>query len=160
MTTQAIHQPEGRVRQVGKVVTQVTITNHADEIRARDESIPESRIRSITLDDVLVDTGATTLCLPADIIATLGLPRRRTIEVETANGVSLTGLYDDVSIELHGRSAVFDCVELPAGSPPLLGVIPLERLGMEPDLQNQRLRLLPDTGPDTYFLAPSPQIIY
>lgn len=34
MKAQAIQQPEGRIRQVGKVVTRVTITNHADEILA------------------------------------------------------------------------------------------------------------------------------
>ena len=32
-------------------------------------------------------------------------------------------------------------------SPALLGVIPLESLGLEPDVRNQTLRLLPE-GPD------------
>ena len=159
MATQAVRQPEGRVRQVGKVVTQVTITNHADEILAARGFLDANSIRSVTLDEVLVDTGATTLCLPADIIAALGLPRGAAIDIETATGRSQASLYDDAKVTLQGRSATFECVERPVGAPPLLGVFPLERLGVELDLQNQRLRLLPDTGPDTYFLAPSPQVI-
>lgn len=42
---------------------------------------------------------------------------------------------------------------LAEGTRPLLGVVPLGMLGLEPDLKNQRLRVLPDTGPDTYILA-------
>jgi len=44
-------------------------------------------------------------------------------------------------------------LELPAGTTPLLGVIPMEALGVEPDLQNQRLRLLPEGPTDTYVTA-------
>ncbi|MDY6900421.1 MAG: hypothetical protein SWZ49_20450, partial [Cyanobacteriota bacterium] len=32
----------------------------------------------------------------------------------------------------------------------LLGVIPMEELGLQPDIINQRLILLPQTGKDTY----------
>lgn len=35
----------------------------------------------------------------------------------------------------------------------LLGVIPLETLGLELDLRNQRFILLPDYGPETYISA-------
>ncbi len=33
----------------------------------------------------------------------------------------------------------------------LLGVVPMETLGLEPDLRNQRLRLLPEEPGDTYY---------
>lgn len=46
---------------------------------------------------------------------------------------------------------MYDCVELPGGADPLLGLIPLEDLGLEPDLKNQRLRVLPAEGKDTYL---------
>ena len=42
-------------------------------------------------------------------------------------------------------------MELPAGENPLLGVIPLEDLGLEPDLKNQQLKVLPNQGKDTYL---------
>ena len=73
--------------------------------------------------------------------------------VTTATGDEELELYQDAKIELEGRSGTFECIALPDGSTPLLGVVPLEMLGLEPDLQNQRLRVLPDAGRDTYMLA-------
>ena len=43
-------------------------------------------------------------------------------------------------------------MELPGGDGALLGVIPLEALGFEPDLREQRLRKLP-MGPDESYLT-------
>jgi hypothetical protein len=56
-----------------KVFTTLTVINRADQILASRGMIPAEEVRSITLRNVLVDTGATTLCLPEDVIATLGL---------------------------------------------------------------------------------------
>jgi hypothetical protein len=56
-----------------------------------------------------------------------------------------------LSLSVEGREGTFNCIELPAGTDPLLGLIPLEDLGLEPDLKNQRLRLLPMEGKETYL---------
>ncbi len=144
---------------MGKVHTQLTITNRADEVRATAGVIGPGEVRSITLADVLVDTGATTLCLPQDMVDALGLELLEEVSVATATGVTTARVYEDAKLSLYGRTGTFDCIALPEGTQPLLGVIPLERLGLEPDLQNQRLRVLPDHGRQTYILAPSP-IIY
>lgn len=153
MTAQPVSSSGGRVRQVGKVLTRLTVTNRGDETMAARGALAASEIRSQILPEVLVDTGATTLCLPIDVIRQLGLPLMRTVRASTATGVEDLELYEDAKITIEGRTATFECLALPAGSQPLLGVIPLERLGLEPDLQNQRLRLLPETGRDTYFLV-------
>ncbi|MGD2180497.1 hypothetical protein WB391_05170 [Lusitaniella coriacea LEGE 07167] len=58
---------------MGKVLTTLTIANRADQILATRQIIPPEQVRSLTLENVLVDTGATTLCLPTDAIARLGL---------------------------------------------------------------------------------------
>ncbi len=58
---------------MGKVFATLTIINRSDQIRAEDGIIPLTQIRSIKLNNVLVDQGVTTLCLPSDAIATLGL---------------------------------------------------------------------------------------
>jgi hypothetical protein len=50
-----------------------------------------------------------------------------------------------------GREGTFECLELPGGSDPLLGVIPLEALGIELDLQNQQLILLPMSPTASYL---------
>lgn len=59
---------------MGIITTTITVSNLVDEILAERGFTPKEQIRSITLDNVLVDIGATRLCLPANIIAQLGLP--------------------------------------------------------------------------------------
>jgi len=100
---------------------------------------------------VIVDTGATTLALPADVIARLGLPLRREVPTLMDTGPSAARLYQDAAITLLGREGTFDCLELPAGMDALLGVIPMEALGIELDLRNQRPRLLPEEPGNTYY---------
>lgn len=157
MTTQAERLGQkARERQVGKVTTTISIVNSIDEaLAARGQMRPED-VRSITLQEVLVDTGATMLCLPEDVVRTLGLNVLRTVAVATATGTAEMPLYEHAKITVMGRSGTFECLALPETTEPLLGVAPLEMLGLEPDLQNQRLRVLPDHGRRTYVLAPSP----
>ena len=50
-------------KSIDKVLTTLTVTNRADQYAAARGFIPVEQIRSITLDNVLVDQGATTLCL-------------------------------------------------------------------------------------------------
>ncbi len=135
---------------MGIVTTKVIVTNLVDEILAERGFIPKEQVRSITLDSVLVDTGATRLCLPGNIITQLGLPLESEIDVKTAAGICKTRLFKRVSITVEGRKGEFTCTELPGGEDALLGVIPMEELGLQPDLINQRLILLPQTGKDTY----------
>lgn len=135
---------------MGKVTTTVTVTNRIDQILAERGFIPATQIRSVTLDNVLVDTGATRLCLPENIINDLGLPLQGEVEV-IAVGVQKVRIFRELSISVAGREGTFNCIELPAGNDALLGLIPLEDLGLEPDLQNQCLRVLPLSGKDTYL---------
>jgi clan AA aspartic protease len=108
-------------------------------------------VRSLILEQVLVDTGATTLCLPVEIIEELGLELLKEVDVATAMGLGKARIFQDAKISVHGREGTFECLELPRGCDALLGVIPLEMLGLEPDLQNQTLRVLPSETVDTYL---------
>ncbi|MEG4576273.1 aspartyl protease family protein [Microcoleus sp. N3A4] len=136
---------------MGKITTTLTITNRLDQGKAEDNLIPADQIRSITIKNVLVDTGATTLCLPQDAIAKLGLKLLKTVPVATATGIGTARIFEDAKISLMGRDATFECIELPAGADPLLGVIPLEALGIELDLQKQTLVLLPLSPTASYL---------
>ncbi|MGF1512957.1 MAG: retroviral-like aspartic protease family protein [Elainellaceae cyanobacterium] len=136
---------------MGKVTATLTITNRIDEANAKQGLIPKDAVRSITLQNVLVDTGATTLCLPEAVIAELGLDLLREVAVSTGAGVSTARVFQDAKISLCNREGTFECLKLPGGRDPLLGVIPLEALGIELDLQNQRLRVLPSESADTYL---------
>ena len=136
---------------MGKILTRLTVTNRIDQARAENGDIPAETVRSVTIDDVLVDTGATTLCLPGEVIAQLGLALLREATVSTATGVGTARIFQDAKISLLGREGNFECLELPGGRQPLIGVIPLEMLGIEPDLRHQRLRLLPENANETYL---------
>jgi predicted aspartyl protease len=136
---------------MGKVVTTITVINYVDEVLAERGFIQPEEVRSIVLNDVIVDTGATMLCLPASVIQQLGLRYLGEIGTRTAVGDGTARVFQGLKLIVEGREGTFDCVELPDGVEALLGVIPQEQLGLEPDLQNQRLRVLPNTPKDSYI---------
>ena len=136
---------------MGKIITTLTVINRIDQALAEQEIISPEQIRSVTLDNVLVDSGATTLCLPSEIIAQLGLELLKEVPVEMASGIGTARIFRDATIILLDREGTFECLELPGGSTPLLGIIPLEALGIELDLKNQRLVPLPLSPTQTYL---------
>jgi predicted aspartyl protease len=139
------------VDSMGKVLTSLIVTNRIDQALAEDGRLPMEQVRSVTLTNVLVDTGATTLCLPADVIAKLGLKLLKEVDVSTAMGIGKARIFQDAKISLCDREGTFECLELPGGRDALLGVIPMEALGLEPDLRNQRIKVLPTESVDTYL---------
>jgi predicted aspartyl protease len=136
---------------MGRVTATIAVTNEVDKMLADRGFIPTEQIRSLTLDNVLVDTGATRLCLPEEIIAQLGLTLVGEIDGHTVIGSRKFRLFKNVSLAIAGREGRYDCVEIPAGQEPLIGLIPLEDLGLEPDLKNQRLIVLPAEGNQSYI---------
>jgi predicted aspartyl protease len=119
------------------------VTNRLDRAAVADGRLTPERVRSVALTGVLVDMGATMLCLPADVIERLGLEFKEDIPVVTAEGPAWHRLFWDAVVEVEGREGLFECMEVPAGTSALLGQLPLERLGLEPDLENRRLRPVP-----------------
>ena len=138
---------------MGKVTVDLTVTNHIDQILAERGFIETTQIRSVFLTDVLVDTGASRLCLPADVIRQLELPVEGEVDARIAVGVQSLRVFKEVDLAVCGRRGTFNCVELPDGAMPLLGLIPLEDLGLQPDLQTQQIQVLPQTGKDTYLMV-------
>ena len=110
---------------------------------------PESKSVPLLLKMLSVDTGCTHLCLPANTILELGLPFQEEIEVKTVIEVKKTRLFKLAILTVEGRRDKFECIELPGGEDPLLGVIPLEQLKLQPDLINERLVLLPKPEKDS-----------
>ncbi|MCY7393454.1 MAG: aspartyl protease [Leptolyngbyaceae cyanobacterium CAN_BIN12] len=143
--------PTRMAQDMGRILTTLTITNRADQVLAKNGAIPPEQIRSVTLEDVLIVTGATTLCLPQDVVAQLGLELQKEVDVATAMGIGKARIFRDAVISLCDREGTFECLELPGGRNALLGVIPLEALGIELDLQNQKLKVLPISPTDTYL---------
>ena len=136
---------------MGKVLTSLTVINRADQVLEENGFITSEKVRSVHLKNVLVDSGAITLCLSASVISQLGLKLLKQVDVSTATGVSKANIFRDATISLCGREGTFECLELPGGTEALLGVIPLEALGLELDLQKQTLKVLPTESFDTYL---------
>ena len=71
---------------MGKITTPLTIINRADQAVAERGLMPADQIRSVAIPNALVDTGATTLCLPSDLIVRLGLSLLRQVDVVSDEG--------------------------------------------------------------------------
>ena len=146
--------PNLQAKQMGQVITTITVTNRIDGVMAQRGFISAEEVRSVILDNVVVDTGATLLSLPARIISQLGLIQVGERDVETSAGIKKGRIFADAQIIVEEREGRFDCLELPEGvSALLLGVIPMEELGLEPDLKNRRLRVLPMNNQQTYLMG-------
>ena len=113
------------------VTTEIAVTNEVDTILAERGFIEPKQIRSVVLDNVLVDTGATQLCLPEEIISQLALTQAGQIEVKAATGTKEVRVFKNLTLAVAGREGRFDCWELPALELPLLGWFPLEGLGLK-----------------------------
>ena len=145
--------PKFEKNQMGKVTATITITNDIDQILADRGFIKPEQIRRIALENVLVDTGASMLSLPTAIAEKLGLTVKGLTSLKTAAGNVETRIFSHALLEVNGRSSTFDCMELTEIDIPLLGVLPMETLGIEPDLKNQCLRMLGTDDGDTYIYA-------
>jgi predicted aspartyl protease len=142
--------PNLQVPQMGQVIATITVTNRIDQVLAQRGFTSSEEVRSFTLTDILVDTGATLLCLPAAIIQQLGLVQGG-IANETTAGMQQGRIFRDVELSFEDRRGTFDCLELTEVPYALLGVTPMEILGLEPDLKNRRLRVLPMNTEQTYL---------
>lgn len=124
---------------MGKVVVAATIENvhdlHEVEIGVRR---PEDA-RRVEVPDALVDTGATTLSLPARIVAALGLKPLRKRNARTTGGPVTLQIYGTVRLTIQGRECTCDVAQIPDDCPVLIGQVPLEILDFVVDPVGQRL---------------------
>jgi|GEM_PF-6060976 len=91
-------------------------TSRVDEANATRGLISPAEVRSVQLEQVLVDTGATTLCLPAEIVTRLGLEllreavrlRSPQVDVTTAAGWRQARIFQDAKISLKNKTRCAD----------------------------------------------------
>jgi len=90
--------------------------------------------------DAVIDTGATMVVLPKDIVDALGLRKVREVKVRYAsNKVETRPIYGVVTIELKGRSANLDVLVEEKGSQPLIGQVLLELLDLIVEPKTRKL---------------------
>ena len=136
---------------MGKVMEKIKLTNSYDEERVLSGDWRPEQVRSVEI-EALVDTGATMLILPADVVAQLGVReqgRRNVVyadgrkdEIPWIGGVRLTVL---------GREMIASALVVPAGTTALIGQIPLEELDLIVDPKSRELSVNP-ASPDMPLL--------
>jgi clan AA aspartic protease len=125
---------------MGKVMTKLTLENFSDRANASNGLISPAQVRRVEV-EALIDTGATTLVLPADIAAKLGVTIRDRKTARMADGslsevARVTGLY----IEILGRDMTGDALIVPSGATPLIGQVQLQMLDLVVDPRSQEVR--------------------
>jgi len=113
--------------EMGKVVEKVKLTSLFE---------PEKSVEV----EAVIDTGATMVVLPKDIVEELGLRKMREVKVRYANNkVETKPIYGVVNIELKGRSANLDVLVEEKGSQPLIGHVLLELLDLIVEPKTRKL---------------------
>ena len=117
---------------MGRIVQTARLSNTADMAAYRAGKLTRSEVRAVEV-ELLVDTGAAMLCLTPDLIERLGLRKTHERDVITGNGMVKRAVYEPVLIEVFDREADLNVMEVPIGTPPLLGYLPLEALDLYPN---------------------------
>jgi len=123
---------------MGHVHAEITLKNVHDKEAALDGRIKEEDIRSLTV-DVMVDTGATRLCINEEIRQKLGLKIIRARIANVANGTIMSQITEPVEVSWKDRPVHCNAAVIPSLKRPLLGVIPLEEMDLTVNPVTQEL---------------------
>ena len=127
--------------------TKIELTNLSDLNLASRGVITPEEVRHVIVEDALVDTGATRLCLPKPIIEQLGLTPYRNTKARTAAGIVDRIIYSTVEFTVLERKGTLPVTDLPADAPVLVGHMVLEQLDLCLDIR-KGLIYNPDHGDD------------
>lgn len=123
---------------MGKIIQRAKLQNTVDAGAALTGKLAKTKVRKVEV-DLLVDTGAAMLCLTPEIIDRLGLHKLHERDVITGNGMVKRAVYEPVRIRIRDREADLNVMEIPRGTPLLLGYLALEALDLYP---NPKKRIL------------------
>ena len=118
-----------------KHTTQITLANRTDQFLAEAGYFKPEEVRQVTIEDAVVDTGATRLALPKPVIEQLGLTPVSSTPVRTTNGIVNRTIYSEVRFTVLEREGTLDVTELPSDLPVLVGHVVLELLDLCVDIK-------------------------
>ena len=127
--------------------TEIELANLEDVALANRGIIAREEVRRITIEDALVDTGATRLCLPKPIIEQLGLTPFGNAKARTVAGIVDRIIYSEVRFTILAREGSLPVTDLPADAPVLVGHMVLKQLDLCLDIR-KGLIYNPDHGDD------------
>lgn len=115
--------------------TRIELENLKDLYAVELGVLKSKDVRRLTIEDALVDTGATGLCLPKSLVEQLGLTPLRKTRAETANGTVERTIYSEVQYTVLERSDSIKVTDLPENAPVLVGHMVLEALDLYVDMR-------------------------
>jgi predicted aspartyl protease len=131
---------------MGKVTVAATIENLNDVINARSGQLSAEQVRRVTVENALIDTGATGLLLPRRLIQELGLVQFPAQQARGIGGPVIMPVYSVARLTVQGRDCSMDVGEIDDNLPVIIGQIPLESMDWVVDLKNQKLIGNPEHG--------------
>ena len=126
---------------------EIKLVNLRDLLLIEAGAMNPEDVRQLTVEDALVDTGATGLCLPISLIERLGLTPVGKRTARTAAGIVERTVYSEVEYTVLDRSSTIRVTDLPEGLPILIGHIIMETLDLWVDM-TKRLIYNPAHGDD------------
>jgi clan AA aspartic protease len=129
----------------------IKLTNSIDEELVLRGDVRAEDVRSVEI-EALVDTGATMLVLPLEVVERLGVRTAGHRNVRYADGrVAQIPWVAGIKIAILGRETVVTALVEGRGTTPLIGQIPLEELDLLMDPKSRELRVNP-ASPDAPLL--------
>jgi clan AA aspartic protease len=110
-----------------------------DLYRVHRGEIAADQARRVDVAEALVDTGATGLSLPRQLIQQLGLLPIRTRRAVTTAGVREVPTFGAVKLTVLGRDCICDVSEVDDACPVLIGQVPLELMDLVVDPGRRQL---------------------
>ena len=89
--------------------------------------------------DALVDTGATFLTMPADMLDRLGVEPFQSVTLRLANGEVEQRRIGEVRVQLDGQERTAVCVFGESSAPPIIGAVTLQSFLLIVDTVEHRL---------------------
>ena len=124
---------------MGKTLVKAQIMNLRDLLNAKAGTLPPDQIRSVEVDDAVVDTGAKHICLPTRLIEQLGLEQFTTRPAITAAGNVQCKIYYAARLQIQGRECTAEVAEVPDTCPVLIGYLALEAMDFVVDPVKQQV---------------------
>src|SRR5260370_6890983 len=131
---------------MGKTLVKARITNLNDLINAKKGLLGTEQVRSMEVENALVDTGAKYVSMPKKMIQELGLAYYATRPATTAADDMPCHLYSSVRLEVQGRDCNIDVAEVADTCPVIIGYFALELLDFIVDPRSQRVIPSPEHG--------------
>jgi predicted aspartyl protease len=131
---------------MGRVIVTAKIENLGDLHLVETGYLPADQVRSVEVNDAVVDTGARILSMPRRLIEQLGLRPTRSRMPMTTTETTTVRVSGTVRLTIQGRECPTDVSQVPDECPVLVGQIPLEFLDFVVDLRGGRLTGNPAHG--------------